>query len=164
MAKLSVTIDGRTFVVEVSPAPADGAALTARVDGVPLEVYAPPPGGPEPLDWVVVDGRPYELVVDDDLRRMRSHNGLHRIEVRDMEGGVARPPSGDGRVKAPIPGLIARVMVQPGDAVVAGQPLLVLEAMKMENEIRAPRGGVVQLLGVSPGQAVALGAVLVEIG
>lgn len=164
MAKLSVTIDGRAFVVEVAPAQSDGEELSAVVDGVAVRVHAPAPGGPEPLDWIVVDGRPYELVVDADLRRLRSHRGLHRVEVRDLEAGAVRPPSGDGRVKAPIPGLITRVLVAPGDPVEVGQPLLVLEAMKMENEIRAPRAGRVQMLGVAPGQAVALGTVLVEIG
>ena len=164
MSKLSVTVDGRTFVVEVSPGQADGTELAVLVDGAAVTVQAPEPGGPELLDWIVVDGRPYELVVDGDLRWIRSSAGLHQIEVRDLEAAVARPASGDGRVKAPIPGLIARVLVQLGDEVEAGQPLLVLEAMKMENEIRAPRSGKVQMLGVSPGQGVLLGTVMVEIG
>jgi biotin carboxyl carrier protein len=164
MSKISVTINDRTFIVEVAAAQDDGTELTVLVDGVPAAVQAPAPGGPEPLDWIVVDGRPYELVVDHDLRWVRTAGELHQLEVRDLEAGVARPASGDGRVKAPIPGLITRVLVQPGDTVEAGQPLLVLEAMKMENEIRAPRAGTVQLLGVSPGQGVSLGAVMVEIG
>jgi biotin carboxyl carrier protein len=164
MSKLSVTIDGRTFVVEIAQAQGDGSDLSVRVDGVPVVVHAPEPGGLEPLDWIVVDGRPYELVVDEDLRRLRSSSGLHRVEVRDTEGTLARPASRDGRVKAPIPGLVARVLVEPGVMVEAGQPLLVLEAMKMENEIRAPRGGTVQMVSVAPGQAVALGTVMVEVG
>jgi biotin carboxyl carrier protein len=67
-------------------------------------------------------------------------------------------------VKAPIPGLITRVFVEPGATVQAGQRLLVLEAMKMENEVRAPRGGVVQQVNVHPGQSVNLSEVMVEIG
>lgn len=164
MTKLSVTIDGRTFVVEVPPAQPDGAELRVLVDGEELRVHAPEPGGPEPLDWIVVDGRPYELVVDHDLRWLRARSGLHRVEVHDLEASVPRPPSGDGRVKAPIPGVITRVFVEPGETVAAGQPLLVLEAMKMENEIRAPRAGTVQMLGVAPGQVVSLGAIMVEVG
>ena len=74
-----------------------------------------------------------------------------------------RPAVADGRVKAPIPGLIARVLVAPGQAVETGQPLLVLEAMKMENELRAPRGGTVQAVKVKPGQTVTLGELMVEV-
>ena len=66
--------------------------------------------------------------------------------------------------KAPIPGLIARVLVAPGQTVEVGEPLLVLEAMKMENEIRAARAGVVQEIAVSEGETVVLGDLLVEVG
>ena len=76
---------------------------------------------------------------------------------------MSRPASGDGRVKAPIPGLVTKVCIERGDQVEAGEPLLVLEAMKMENEITAPRNGTVSELNVSVGQVVALHEVLVEI-
>ena len=59
--------------------------------------------------------------------------------------------------------MIARVLVSETDCVEAGQPLLVLEAMKMENEIRAPRSGIVSQLNVKPGQIVTLHEVLAEI-
>jgi biotin carboxyl carrier protein len=164
MSKLSVTIDGRTFEVEIHIPPRhDGSELIALVDGRELRVAASCADGSEQIEWVVVDDRSHEIVADRDLRWLRSHHGLHRIEVRDMEAAVARPLSGDGRVKAPIPGLISRVLIGPGDHVEAGQPLLVLEAMKMENEIRAPRCGRVCRLDVAPGQAVALHEVLAEI-
>ena len=81
--------------------------------------------------------------------------------MRDAE--TTRPAVADGRVKAPIPGLIARVLVAPGQTVETGQPLLVLEAMKMENELRAPRGGTVQAVKVKPGQTVTLGELMVEV-
>lgn len=64
-------------------------------------------------------------------------------------------------VVAPIPGTVLRVSVGIGDAVTKGQTLLVLEAMKMENEIMAPSDGVVQLLHVSPGVSVKTGETLV---
>ena len=72
--------------------------------------------------------------------------------------------SRDGRVKAPVPGLITRILVQPGEKVEAGQPLLVLEAMKMENEIKAPRNGTLLQLNTQTGKTVTLGDVLAEIG
>ena len=56
------------------------------------------------------------------------------------------------------------MLVQPGQAVSAGQPLLVLEAMKMENEIRAPRSGQVERVNVAVGQGVPLGMLLAEVG
>jgi biotin carboxyl carrier protein len=67
-------------------------------------------------------------------------------------------------VKAPIPGLVTRVLVQAGDVVEAGQPLLLLEAMKMENEILAPRAGAVLRLSAIPGKSVTLHEELIEIG
>ena len=164
MSKLSVTIDGRVFEVEVTiPAGCDGAELTVIVDGKALPVTLSCIDGPQQIEWIAVEGRSHEIVVDRDLHWLRSDTGLHHFEVRDLETAIARPVSGDGRVKAPIPGLITRVLVQPGDQVEAGQPLLVLEAMKMENEIRAPRGGSVSRVDVVEGQGVALREVLAEI-
>ena len=65
--------------------------------------------------------------------------------------------------KAPIPGLIARVLVEKGQQVSADDALIVLEAMKMENEIRAPRSGVVTSIQVKPGDSVVRNTVLVEV-
>ena len=83
--------------------------------------------------------------------------------MQDLNQRVARPRSGDGRVKAPIPGLISRILVEPGATVSAGQPLVILEAMKMENEIRAPFEGVVQTVSVTVGQTVLRDTVLAEV-
>jgi biotin carboxyl carrier protein len=164
MSKLSVTIDGHTFVVELHiPPGCDGKKLTAIVDGQELPIAVSSVDGLEQIEWLVVEDRPQEIVVDRDLHWLRATTGLHHFEVRDLEATVARPVSGDGRIKAPIPGLITRVLVQVGDQVEAGQPILVLEAMKMENEIRAPRAGIVSRLDIAPNQAVALHEVLAEI-
>jgi acetyl/propionyl-CoA carboxylase alpha subunit len=164
MSKLSVTIDGHTFEIEIYVPPGcDGSELTAIVDGQTLLAAASCMDDPEQIAWVVIDGRPYEIAVDRELRWLRSYRGLHHVDMHDLEAAVARPASGDGRIKAPIPGLITRVLVAAGDRVEVGQPILVLEAMKMENEIRAPRGGVVSRLDVAPGEAVALHKLLAEI-
>jgi biotin carboxyl carrier protein len=164
MSKLSVTIEGRTFVVELHlPPGCDGEKLTAIVDGQGLQAAVSCVDGSEQIEWLVVEGRPQEIVVDRDLHWLRATTGLQHFDVRDLETTVARPVSGDGRVKAPIPGLITRVLVQVGDQVEAGQPILVLEAMKMENEIRAPRAGIVSRLDIGSGQGVALHEVLAEI-
>jgi pyruvate carboxylase subunit B len=62
-----------------------------------------------------------------------------------------------------MPGLVVRVAVQPGDRVQLGQGVVVIEAMKMENELKAPSAGIVRAVLVSPGSAVEKGAVLVEL-
>ncbi len=163
MNKLTVTIDNQTFEVEVAPnrtAPGEYAVI---VDGAPLTVYVPDHDRPELADWMIVDSRPYELLMPSDLSSVQTYNGRYAVTVRDQETHSVRPNVGDGRVKAPIPGLIARLHVDVGQAVEGGQSLLVLEAMKMENEIRAPKSGVVRQVVVKPGQTVTLGELLLEV-
>ena len=70
---------------------------------------------------------------------------------------------GSAAVTAPMPGRIVKVLVAPGDAIAARQPLVIVEAMKMENELRAPRAGTVASVRVSEGQSVEAHAVLVEL-
>jgi len=163
MSNLSVTIDGISYDVELDLYQRVDADLTVVVDGEALRVTVPELDTPEPAEWLLVDGRPYEVTVDRNLRWIKSSRGVHQLEIRDRETPVTRPASADGRVKAPIPGQIARVLVALGDQVEAGQPLLILEAMKMENQVRAPRAGTVDQLNVAAGQTVTLRALLVEI-
>ncbi|MDF1798244.1 MAG: acetyl-CoA carboxylase biotin carboxyl carrier protein subunit, partial [Planctomycetota bacterium] len=68
-----------------------------------------------------------------------------------------------GLLKAVMPGVVVEINVAVGDTVAEGQPLLILEAMKMQNEIGAPGEGVVKRIHVSQGEAVAAGAKLVEL-
>jgi pyruvate carboxylase subunit B len=82
--------------------------------------------------------------------------------IRELSGASAGP-SGPAPVVAPMPGLVVRVNVQPGDQVSAGQGLVVMEAMKMENELRAQAAGRVKQVVVAPGQAVEKGALLIEL-
>ena len=77
---------------------------------------------------------------------------------------AAAGASGPAPLLAPMPGLVVRLLVAVGDAVEAGQPLAVMEAMKMENELRAPAAGTVTALPVAPGAAVEKGAVVVALG
>ena len=163
MSKISVTIDGIAYDVDLDMLLRADSDLAVIVNGETLRVTAPRLDDPGQVELILVDDRPYEIVVDRNLRWIKSSGRVHSLEIHDLETPVARPASGDGRVKAPIPGLIARVLVDVGDQVVAGQPLLVLEAMKMENQISAPRSGTVGQLNVATGQNVALHAVLAEI-
>lgn len=81
--------------------------------------------------------------------------------IRELSGASARP-AGPAHLLAPMPGLIVRIHVQAGDQVRAGQGLVVMEAMKMENELRATVAGVVRRVVVAPGSAVEKGATLLE--
>jgi len=83
-------------------------------------------------------------------------------EVAASAGAAGKKKS--ARVRAQMPGKIVRVMVKEGDSVERDQPILVMEAMKMENEIRAPQAGVVETVKVAEGQAVESGADLASIG
>lgn len=81
--------------------------------------------------------------------------------IRDITAETSKS-TGPAALVAPMPGLIVRVSVAPGDAVQAGQGLVVMEAMKMENELRAPAAGKVKNVLVEPGKAVEKGTVLVD--
>ncbi|MCC7052345.1 MAG: acetyl-CoA carboxylase biotin carboxyl carrier protein subunit [Gemmatimonadaceae bacterium] len=82
--------------------------------------------------------------------------------IRDLAAATAGP-AGPSPLLAPMPGMIVRVSVVPGDVVVAGQGLIVMEAMKMENELRAAGPGTVTAVRAVVGSAVQKGAVLVEL-
>lgn len=82
--------------------------------------------------------------------------------IRDLTAAAAGP-TGPAPLVAPMPGMIVRVSVAVGDAVVAGQGLVVMEAMKMENELRAAGAGTVAAVRAVPGTAVQKGAVLIEL-
>lgn len=163
MNKLTVSIDNQSFEVEVTPNRAVPGEYGVVVDGEFMTVYVPDHDELELADWMIVDSRPYELVMPTDLSSVQIYNGRYAVSVRDHETHSVRPAAGDGRVKAPIPGLISRLNVDIGQTVESGQPLLVLEAMKMENEIRAPRTGIVRQVAVKPGQTVTLGELLLEV-
>jgi acetyl/propionyl-CoA carboxylase alpha subunit len=101
---------------------------------------------------VEVGGEQYEITVEEQTR--------HIIRTRGGAGAEA----GSRTLTAPLPGKISRVAVQPGDAVSAGDILLVIEAMKMENEFRAAAAGTVADVRVAAGQAVNAGDVLIVMG
>lgn len=98
---------------------------------------------------VDVGGEQYEITVEEQTR--------HIIRTRGGAAGEARSRT----LTAPLPGKISRVAVQPGDTVQAGDTLLVIEAMKMENEFKAGAAGTVAEVRVAPGQAVNAGDVLI---
>ena len=88
--------------------------------------------------------------------------GSHRIALIDPLADASAEETAGGRVTAPMPGKVIALLVEPGAEVERGQPLIVLEAMKMEHTIRAPQAGTVQALRYAVGEQVEDGALLVE--
>ena len=130
-----------------------------------------------------VEGTPVRMVtIGDEIHRVVVRRGSQRgdytlwvdgyrfdVEALDERTGAIRELSrlsaaaaGPAPVVAPMPGLIVRVNAKPGDKVAQGQGLVVMEAMKMENELRALAAGTVKNVNVTPGTAVEKGTVLIE--
>ena len=165
--KLSLHIRGTEDSVEIlAPPPACRFRNGEDAERI-AHVEIPEPG----VYSVLMDGRSYDARVEE-----RPGGGLvvvidgyrFEMEVRDPRRWARTSGSagGDGvhNIVAPMPGKVVRVLVAPGQAVEAGQGLIVVEAMKMQNEMKAPRTG--QVLGVTAkeGATVAAGEVLVTIG
>ena len=152
----------------------DGWAVT--VDGRAMSAIVSPVGG----RWSVLYGagekpasrRSYEVALEPRRKGDQLvHVGDRRITVsfldhpgRSRTAGSSAAGSGAREVVAPMPGRIVKVLVKAGDTVTVNQGLVVVEAMKMENELRAPRAGTVQAVRVNEGTSVEANAVLVVIG
>ncbi len=167
-----MALDLRTGDQSLALDRADGA-LTA--DGEPLDarrahLRTPAPGVDTSL--LVVDGRPRVVTVERDggTARVWVDGTPVEVEVRteadlllERFGLDAGDTSADREVRAPMPGLVLRVLVEPGQEVEAGAGLVVLEAMKMENELTAPSAGTVAAVHAAPGDAVGKNDLLVEV-
>jgi len=128
--------------------------------------------GPLGLYSLIVDNRSVELVVEETQWGYRIMFGGNAIDVRVVDERQLRLagrrtdlliPTGEVAVKAPIPGMIVRVLVSEGDVVELNQPVVLLEAMKMENELRAPRPGTVTGIKVQAGESVDQGTPLLTL-
>jgi pyruvate carboxylase subunit B len=162
--KYTVTIGSRTFEVHVEGGEArlDGSAAAAALVALPggVERQLVLPDGRQTFGMTPVDGG-WELVWAGEVIRAQVVDERTRA-IRALTG---RTLVGGGRqtIKAPMPGLVVRVEVEPGAAVRAGQGVVVLEAMKMENELTSPVAGTVTAVRVVPGQTVEKGSPLVEV-
>ena len=154
--KYITTVEGKEFLVEIldeKHVSVDGTIYTIDfesisgqpvfsmiVDGKSFESYVYP--GDE--EWqVLLRGRLYPVKVEDEReKRLRAAAG----------GGVAE--GGEFHLKAPMPGLVVAVNVNESDEVKKGQVLLILESMKMQNELKAPRDGRVNRIRVKSGESV----------
>lgn len=166
MSKLAVVIDDQLYEVEISCPPRKGTGkLDINVNGQPAIIDIPCLESKlEEWHWFEIDGKCFEIDLDPELLWIKSPTGLHAINVSDLKASAPFCPlSRDPRVKAPIPGLVREVFVEAGQEVKAGEPILILEAMKMENEIVSPIAGIVSILNAGAGKVVKLGDILAEI-
>jgi biotin carboxyl carrier protein len=161
----TVTLDDQTLTVDWQPV--GGAMLRAGpgasaghysllIGNRSFEVFVralegAAEGGAQTFE-VTIAGRPYVVQLEDE--RARALAGL----------AGAGHERGEMAIHAPMPGLVANVLAKVGQTVERGQTVVVLEAMKMENDLMAPRSGVVHAVPVTPGQTVSQGDVLAVVG
>jgi pyruvate carboxylase subunit B len=156
-AELEVERDGDTVVVDGVKASAgvtdlEGTPVRLVMIGDEVHRVVARRGETRGRFTLWLDGFRYEVEALDERTRA----------IRELSGAAAAA-SGPAPLKAPMPGMIVRVSVQAGDVVVPGQSLVVMEAMKMENELRATVAATVTAVLAQPGTAVEKGALLLEL-
>lgn len=161
-----VEIDGRTLEVNLTgPVPEVDGVPFAELDfgelpgtalhylrlGANTRTFSISPAGRSGEWRLQIQGRVLEATIADERTRLiRAMSSKSESAARKV-------------VLAPMPGLVVRLLVEPGEAVSAGQGVVVVEAMKMENELRAPMAGTIAGIEVTPGTTVEKGAVLVTL-
>ena len=161
-----VTIDGKSYRVELARGP---RGYTCRLDGreMPLESVT----AEREVLWLLLGGRSFEV-----RRHVEANGAMHlairgrsyAVEVsepRAFRGRRATAGKGTGPLQlvAPMPGKVVRILKAEGEAVELGEGVVVVEAMKMQNEIRSPRKGVVRKILAVAGAAVNSGELLAEV-
>jgi biotin carboxyl carrier protein len=146
LGKLEIAVDGRPM--ELSYEEVDSLGQVALIEGG--RSWGMSIEGDEHSVTCSIAGRLYAVEIEDERER-----AAHAAERESNKGG--------GVVKSNMPGVVVKLLVKDGDRVEKGQPLLVLEAMKMQNEIGAPGAGVVKTLHVREKEAVSSGAKLVTL-
>jgi biotin carboxyl carrier protein len=164
--KYYATVEGHTYEISIDHPD------RVTVDGAELAVDMRLVTGAH-LYSLLLENASFEVVIDTEADTRRNVYGVmvaglrYLVKVQDersrrlsLADRTLRAPEGELAIKAPIPGLVVKVYVVPGQAVAEGETMLILEAMKMENEVRAPRAGVVHELRIDAGAQVAMGQVL----
>jgi 3-methylcrotonyl-CoA carboxylase alpha subunit len=161
--RVLLTRDERDFEAQITP---EGSGYVVSLDGRDHEVEGM--FGERML--VRIDGRPAEATLRregaDLLVSLRGR--IYRFRARDpraprLKRSASRIDFARGEIHAPMPGLVVEVLVEEGSAVEAGQSVLVVEAMKMQNALTAPLAGQVSEVRVAPGAAVETGQLLLSI-
>jgi biotin carboxyl carrier protein len=144
-----LSINGRQYEMDFLEL-SDQPLYSLVIQGQSYEAYVMPHGD----RWeVVLQGQMYEAQVEDEReRRLRSAFGTQALESQEFQ------------LRAPMPGVVAAVPVREGQDIPKGTVVIVLESMKMQNELRAPRAGSLLHLRVQVGQSVELNQILAVIG
>jgi pyruvate carboxylase subunit B len=166
--RFAITIKGTRRVVDASWIDADTLSLVDGTTVRDVRIHRRSDG----RVGVEVGGRVYDAALSMSAKRDRADAKRGRMQFSDTAAGKIAPAPFSGAppdatsvaVKAPMPGRVVRVLVAVGERVSARQGVVVVEAMKMENELRTPREGTVKEIAVVPGAAVESGAVLLVIG
>ena len=166
--KLQAQIDDEIHEVEITK---ENGSLFARVDG---RQYALEGSEPEPGVYLFKhEGRVYEATVSSPKMAGGSTHvrvGSNEFDVRLIDpkrlrsvGAGNDHEDGLAEIKTAMPGKVVRVLVEPGAQVEAGDGVIVVEAMKMQNELKAPKSGTIKEVRVTEGAAVASGDILVTV-
>ncbi|NOY22753.1 MAG: biotin/lipoyl-binding protein [Acidobacteria bacterium] len=137
---LEVELDGKCYPVSAQVLPEGGVSL--MINNESLTVY-------RTGDTLYIGGTQYHVHADDPLKKELLQSSSFK--------------AGEGTVTAAMPGNVKKILADEGMEVEAGQGVVVLEAMKMENELEAPLAGTVRKIHVSEGQSVEAGTLLFEI-
>ncbi len=161
-ASIELLVDGRPLDARLVPFDAEHARLVEGAEGAEGLVSRVILGAERRREAdgavvreVVIDGWRFDVEVESERRAS--------LRERARRGHEAAGKSGPVEIHAIIPGRIVALSVEPGDPVTAGQQLLVLEAMKMQNELRAPREGSIERIAVAVGENVEVGDLLMVI-
>lgn len=168
---MKLIIDDRTYDIQLTPdgVIVDGELFKTNVDGFGATRIVTVNGRTIRVDLGAPEGDVTPVIVEGQVLKVKlagrpqgtSRPALARPTPAPTAAARAPSPAPAGAVTAQMTGRVVRVAVQPGDRVQANDLLLVLEAMKMENEIRAPRAGTVKEVRVGPGDRVSQGDPLV---
>jgi biotin carboxyl carrier protein len=154
--KYITTVDGKEYQIEVVD------EKHVRVGDRLLEVDFESVSG-QPVFSIIIDGKSYESFISesDEGWQVLMRGRQYQITVEDERekrlraaagGGVAE--GGEFNLKAPMPGLVVALPVSEGQEIKKGQVLIILESMKMQNELKSPKDGVVERIRVKPGESV----------
>ena len=157
-----VVVDGKTHQLELTRG---DKTWHCKIDGQGIEVDAALTA--RDVLSVLVEGKAYEIKRERSLQgelHMVIGSARYAVDVQDPRSlrrhAVAGADTGPQRLKAPMPGKVIRIMVREKDAVKAGESLLVMEAMKMQNEMKSPKDGKVQKILTAEGSTVNAGDTL----